>query len=132
MAEVLIDTSAVYALLDRSDRNHTAAVGCLRALRDARDDVMLTNLLVAESHALILVRLGSALARRWLLGLSWPVERATLDDERRARDIIDQWADKEFSYTDAVSFAVMERRRIRSALAFDRHFEQFGWHLFRT
>lgn len=37
--------------------------------------------------------------------------------------------DKDFSFTDALSFAVMERLRIRTAFSLDRHFAQFGWTL---
>ena len=54
------------------------------------------------------------------------VIRAEEADERRARAIIEQFQDKEFSYCDAVSFAVMERLDIREAIAFDDHFRQYG------
>jgi predicted nucleic acid-binding protein len=36
-------------------------------------------------------------------------------------------ADKEWSFTDCVSFAIMTRRNIRDALAHDHHFEQAGF-----
>lgn len=48
------------------------------------------------------------------------------EDEERAVDIICSHEDKTFSYTDATTFAVAERLEIRRALAFDRHFVQFG------
>jgi len=35
--------------------------------------------------------------------------------------------DKRYSLTDSLSFIVMERRGIETALAFDRHFEQAGY-----
>jgi predicted nucleic acid-binding protein len=35
--------------------------------------------------------------------------------------------DKDYSYVDATSFAVMERLGIETAFTFDRHFEQYGW-----
>src|SRR2546425_366427 len=54
------------------------------------------------------------------------VIRAEEADERRARAIIEHYQDKEFSYCDAVSFAVMERLDIREAIAFDDHFRQYG------
>ncbi|MGI8687765.1 MAG: type II toxin-antitoxin system VapC family toxin [Thermomicrobiales bacterium] len=47
-------------------------------------------------------------------------------DEQRARAIIFQYDDKDFSLTDATSFAVMERLHIMHAFAFDHHFTQFG------
>jgi predicted nucleic acid-binding protein len=35
--------------------------------------------------------------------------------------------DKGFSYTDATSFALMERLRLRRALALDKRFRQYGF-----
>jgi len=129
MARVLIDTSAVYALLDRDDTNHAAAKACLEKLRRLRTEPWLTNFVLGESHALLLARLGHEVARKWLLANTWPVERVTVEDEERARDIIRRQADQTYSYVDATSFAVMERLRIRRALAFDRHFQRFGFEL---
>jgi predicted nucleic acid-binding protein len=45
---------------------------------------------------------------------------------QRAKAIITQYTDKEFSLTDATIFVVMDRLRISSALTFDRHFSQYG------
>ena len=42
------------------------------------------------------------------------------------RAILDRYADKDFSLTDAINFAVMDRLRLRTAFAFDRHFAQYG------
>jgi predicted nucleic acid-binding protein len=126
MARVLVDTSAIYALLARDDHNHHAARNGLDQLRKRRDEPIITNFIVAECHALLLARLGSNVARRWLSTSAWQVERSSPEDEDSAREIILTHADKGYSYTDAVSFAVMKRLRIRVAFAFDRHFKQFG------
>jgi predicted nucleic acid-binding protein len=96
-------------------------------LKNTRSEPFLTNFIVAECHALTLARLGAALARSWLLTNVWAVERVTLDDEVSAREIIRKYTDKTFSYIDATSFAVMERLRLRTALAFDPHFRQYGF-----
>jgi len=52
--------------------------------------------------------------------------RISEEDEERAVAIIEGYADKAFSYTDAASFAVMRRLGIETAFSFDRHFAQFG------
>ena len=127
MAQVLVDTSAIFALLDRSDTFHPAAKNALNELRRRRGSPLITNFIVAESHALLLSRLGADIARRWLLQNVWPVERVNDDDELRARLVIRQYADKTFSYTDATSFAMMERLGIKTAFAFDPHFRQYGF-----
>lgn len=129
MARILVDTSAVYALLDRGDAWHESAEASLEDLKRARSEPLLTNFLVAECHALLLSRLGGAVARKWLLANVWAVERVTADDERAAKEIIRKYADKSFSYTDATSFAVMERLGLRTAFAFDPHFRQYGFRI---
>ena len=126
MAQLLVDTSAVYALIDRDDTYHRKAVSLLRSLPRRGLRPLLTNFVVAESHALLLSRLGAEIARDWLLRQIWPVERITPEDEEKARKIIRRYSDKSFSYTDATSFAVMERLGIKEAFAFDPHFRQYG------
>jgi uncharacterized protein len=126
MAQVLVDTSAVYALIDRDDTYHRRAANILRSLPQRGLTPLLTNFIVAECHALFLSRLGADLARDWLFKQIWPIERVNPQDEERARQIIGRYTDKNFSYTDATSFAVMERLRFGEAFAFDPHFQQYG------
>lgn len=126
MAQALVDTSAVYAIIDRDDANHRKATSILRHLSRQGVTPVLTNFIVAESHALLLSRLGAAIARDWLLKQIWPVEAITPADEKKAKEIIQRYTDKTFSYTDATSFAVMERLGINGAFAFDVHFQQYG------
>jgi uncharacterized protein len=126
MARVLVDTSAIYALLDRNDARHRAARAGLKRLQKSRTEPFLTNFIVAECHALLLVRLGIEVARTWLLDNVWSVERIAAEDEQSAREIVRKYIDKTFSFTDATSFAVMDRLKVRRALAFDRHFDQYG------
>ena len=127
MARILVDTSAVYALIDRSDRWHSTAKAALDDIKKSRSEPVLTNFLVAECHALLLARLGAPLARSWLTNNVWTVQRVTVDDEARALSIIAKYTDKSFSYADATSFAVMERLGLRRAFAFDPHFRQYGF-----
>jgi len=127
MARILVDTSAVFALLDRSDANHATARDRLEQLKRRRAEPLLTNFILAESHALVLSRLGADIARRWLVGNVWPVERVTEDDETKAAAIIGRHVDKTYSYTDAASFAVMDRLGLKTVFAFDPHFRQYGF-----
>jgi len=116
-------------LIDRDDAYHRRATSILRTLPRRGLTPLWTNFLVAESHALLLSRLGANTARDWLLTQISPVEPVTPADERKARDIIQHYVDKGFSYTDATSFAVMERLHLREAFAFDPNFQQYGLRL---
>jgi len=80
---------------------------------------------------LLLSRLGAQTARAWVLNQNWPIEPLSLADEEKAKQIIRRYTDKTFSYTDATSFAVMERLGVNEAFAFDPHFQQYGFKLSR-
>ncbi|HEY7295584.1 MAG TPA: VapC toxin family PIN domain ribonuclease [Dehalococcoidia bacterium] len=126
---LLVDTNAYCGLTDPNDGTHRAAVSTARQLSTAPIRRYTTNFIVAESNALILIRRGYTAALRFLDELaagSTVIIRIRAVDEQRAQAIIRQFADKRFSFTDATSFAVMDRLRIAQAFTFDRNFSQFG------
>lgn len=125
----LVDTSAYFALTDSRETTHQAARVIATRLGTERWRLFTTNFIVAETHALLLARLGRDPAARVLQEIdrgSITIVRVTAADEQRARKIIYQYDDKEFSLTDATSFAVMERLKIPYAFTFDRNFTQYG------
>lgn len=126
MRPVFVDTSAFYAALNRKDRFHLDAATLFEhAVRDGWR-LITSNFVVAETHALILTRLGQGLATAWLRNVPATVLRISREDEQKAIRIILAYRDKAFSYCDATSFAVIERARISRVMAFDRHFRQYG------
>lgn len=125
--EVLVDTSAIAATLNKKDDHHQHARETLQTARDRDDRLFVTNFLVAETYGLVNVRLGARHARAWLRENTMPVERVTPEDEERAEEILLDHDDKAYSYVDATSFAVMERLGVDVAFEFDEDFEQFGW-----
>ena len=128
--QVLIDTSAYYASANRRAENHTRALEIFAQLGSQRRLLYTTNFIVAEIHALLLRRLGRASAAAYIAGLyegETGIVRVKRADEQRALEIITAHDDKDYSFTDATSFAVMERLRIGTAFTFDRHFAQYGF-----
>ncbi len=126
---VFVDTGAYYALADPGDTSATVAKVISEHLIAERWVIYTSNFILAEIHALLLRRRGRAVALKVLEDLDQSpttIERVTVADEARAREIITQYDDKNFSLTDATSFAVMERLGITCAFTFDRNFEQYG------
>ena len=125
----LVDSSAYFALAYSRESNHAAARAIADKLAHERWRLFTTNFILAETHALILTRLNRVVALRVLTQIEQSpttVIRVSAADETRARAILAQYQDKDFSLTDATSFAVMERLGIRSAFSFDRNFAQYG------
>jgi predicted nucleic acid-binding protein len=123
---VLWDSSAILALLDADDTDHGAALRVARRIAAERRRSFVTNYVEVETHALLLRRIGRGIAREWLLTAALPVVRVAIGEEERAREILSTYSDKDWSLCDAISFAVIERRRVAMAFSFDRHFRQFG------
>jgi predicted nucleic acid-binding protein len=117
-------------LADRRSPDHEQANGIRSRLTAERRSLYTTNFIAAETHALVLNRLSSDLASRVLRSIDASTTtyiRVSWGDEQRAREIIRTYDDKDFTLTDATSFAVMERLRIGSAFTFDHHFAQYGF-----
>ena len=53
--------------------------------------------------------------------------KVTEEIENKACGIFSKYEDKELSFTDCTSFAIMEKFGIRNAFAFDDDFERMGY-----
>jgi uncharacterized protein len=132
---VFVDSSVYLALLDQDDEHHREATQIVHQLAQARYRQFTTNVLLIESHALILSVLGRAQAAQFLKDMQEShtvIVRVRASDEARAKQILFQYTDKDFSFADAISFAVMERIDIRLAFTFDRDFAQYGFTVLRA
>lgn len=123
---VLWDSSAVLALLDADDADHRAATLIAREIAEEKRPSFITNYVEVETHALLLRKLGRALARQWLLSEGLPVVRVSPREELHAKELLERYSDKDWSLCDAISFAVINSREVGAAFSFDRHFLQFG------
>lgn len=129
--ELFVDTSAWYPLVDTAHPDHESLAGTLRERIAEGAVVVITNLVLAESHALIMRRIGREAALTFLDGARAQPNVVVYSDreleQKACTDWLDRFEDQRFSLTDAVSFAVMAERGIAEALALDRHFSTAGF-----
>jgi predicted nucleic acid-binding protein len=123
---VLWDSSAILALLDADDADHTRAVAVAQDIASERRPSFITNYIEAETHALLLRKLGRSIAREWLLTGGLTVVQAFRADEQKAKEILARHTDKDWTLCDAISFAVLDARHVTRAFSFDHHFRQYG------
>ncbi|MDO8750121.1 MAG: PIN domain-containing protein [Dehalococcoidia bacterium] len=130
---VLVDTSAFYARMDMNDQWYQKALQGFNQLVQERRPAYTTNLVVAETYTLALGRLGYSMAQQWLEAL-YPINLVFQRQEHYSvvQKTLERYSGRGFSYTDVFSFVAMEEIGIRTAFAFDRHFQEYGWDLFPT
>ena len=122
------DTSFWIALVRSREHHHAAAVAIQQA---NREPILTTNLILGETWTFLNRRDGHDVARR-TIELIRASQRASVErvDERH-EDEAWRWLarhdERTYSFVDATSFAVMRRRRIREALAFDGDFSAAGY-----
>jgi predicted nucleic acid-binding protein len=130
-AELFVDTSAWFALANRRIAGHVRVERALRERLREGTRIVTTDLVVAETHVLLLRRASHAAALAFLTKVvvaPTVVVSSTPDLEETARvDWLAQYQDQPFSFTDAVSFTVMRERNIREALTLDHHFAEAGF-----
>lgn len=127
------DTSFWFALQERRDRNHGEARAIVRA---GTGRLCVSNHVVGETWTLIRRRAGHAAAVGFLDRLDRLPDVEVCHVDRAVEDDAWRWLrrhdEREYSFVDATSFAVMRRRRIHEALAFDGDFNAAGFVEVRT
>lgn len=124
-----VDTSAIYAILDRSDSNHESAKNCWFALIDAKEPLFTTSYVVVESCALAQSRLGLEAVRAISEELLPVIEIVWIDQpiHTGAMTALLAAQRRKLSLVDCVSFAVLRLRGSKIAFAFDQHFMEEGF-----
>jgi uncharacterized protein len=123
-----VDTSFLVAFQFARDEHHRAA----RAIWESSSGPLLTtNHVIGETWTFLRRRVGHAGAVRFLdvVGRSrrLTVTRVEERDEEAAWQWLRRHDEREYSFVDATSFAVMRRRRLADALAFDGDFAAAGF-----
>ena len=124
MNGIFVDTGAWYALVDTDDADHGAASAFL-AVNTL--PLITTNAVFSETVTLIRYRIGHEAA--FIFGQKLKesafvrMVAVTVTDEERAWEIFTKYRDQDFSFVDCTSFAVIQRMKLTSSFAFDRHFK---------
>ena len=130
---LFVDTGAWFALADKSDQYHNRACSLYPQLLRNYNHLITTNFVIAETYILIRRAIGHEAAITFLenIAASPRVREIYFDSllEKVAKDILRKYQDQDFSYTDAVSFAVMMKFETKQAFSFDQHFVTAGFTL---
>ncbi len=125
----LIDTSALYTLLDEDDPDHPTAVRIFNGLPTRERDLVLHSYALSETIALLQRRLGLDAVRRLVDAILPVVEIVWVDRDLHDRAVAAMLASgrRSVSLVDHLSFILMRDRQMRTAFAFDRDFADQGF-----
>jgi hypothetical protein len=117
---ILVDTNALYALVDDAEPQHQAVYQFV----DRTEQALLVPITVLpELDYLVFTRLGPRIqirVLRSLLGGEFQIETPTAQDLERAVELAEQYAGSGLGLVDASIAAIAERLNIRQILTLDR------------
>ena len=117
---VVLDTSFLFALTDFTDRNHNRFLAMVQSINEP---LLLPSVVLPEVCYLIASRLGHQAIRKFIANLvvsGIQIESMTAKDLERVNQILEQYADSQLDFVDAVIVAIAERLRITRILTLDR------------
>lgn len=131
---IFVDTSFWAALTAATDDRHDDAVRLFERVAEQR--LVTSNHVRGETWTLLRRRRGHRSAVRFLDFIEATprvsVERVARDVEEECLRWLRSRDEREYSFVDATSFALMRRNGIREALAFDGDFSAAGFVELRT
>jgi uncharacterized protein len=123
---IFVDTGVWYAAaVDEGERS----VACQRVLKRHVADLATSDAVLAELWLLLQGRGWGHLALPTVADIvaTSVVLSAGHVERRTALEVLAAWPDQGFSYTDALSFAMMEAEGITTAASLDRHFSVYRY-----
>jgi hypothetical protein len=132
--DIFIDTSAFIALIDKGDRYHKVAKNFI--LKFKKEIILYTsNYIIDETITRLRKTAGFKIAMQFgeiIFSTSnfYQIYYIDPDLEQFAFEIFKKFSDKDLSFTDCTSFALMKRLRLKKAFAFDEDFIHAGFELY--
>jgi predicted nucleic acid-binding protein len=129
--EIFVDTSGLYALVEKKDAHHIAARDAVGKLARAGKTLIVTDYVLAETVNLANARSGPHVAVRVLdlieQSVGIRIEWIALARFDATKAYYRKHADHAYSFTDCSSFVVMRELRLQEALTTDSHFSAAGF-----
>lgn len=125
------DTSALYALMVRTELSHDVVQGTFAKLVRGRRTIWTTSFVIVETMALLQQRIGLSASRDFDEQVL-PIVRVRWVDEALYRLGTERfWREdrRRLSLVDCVSFEFMKAEGLTTAFAVDRHFSDAGFRL---
>lgn len=131
---VLVDTSALFALADASDQNHLLATQTWDTLTRQTSTLLSTNYIILETVSLLQRCLGMAAVRDFQVSIVPLIQLIWIDEtlHRSGTNAMLAANRRQLSLVDCTSFAAARQFNVETIFAFDQHFVEQGFRLAQT
>lgn len=126
-----VDTSFFKAVIDEKDQFHHQSLKIFDKLRQSKVQLITSNYILDETFTLVRSRCGLEKVKQFKAVLEqfeedFSIIRVLVTDEANAwKWFLKDWTG--LSFTDCISFALMERLGLNRVTTFDRHFQRAGF-----
>jgi uncharacterized protein len=124
---IFVDTGAWFASTVPSDPNYPKAKAWMQ---NNQSPLLTTDYVIDETLTLLRARGKSqraiALGTAFFSGAIAQIYYLTQEDIQATWQTFQQFADKQWSFTDCSSKIILEKFKCKEAFVFDHHFKQFG------
>ena len=130
---IFIDSGAFLARYLSHDQYHQMAVDFWNEIKLSREHTHTSNFVLDEVFTLLGRRAGHSFAAQRAKNIyaskTLTILRPNQEDELKALSHFIKYADQFISFTDATSFVLMRREKIKRVFSFDKHFQWAGFRI---
>ena len=130
---IFVDSNAFIAIRNLNHPLHQPAIRISSHLVNENGYLITTNIVIAEVFTVLSMRVNKMVAVQFGKDLEKQEMPIVFIDEfyhRKAWEIFQKIKDKNVSFFDCTSFAVMEDLGIHKAFSFDKEFKKYGFEIF--
>jgi predicted nucleic acid-binding protein len=131
---IYIDTGAFLARYLSHDQHHPSATAFWDGIRKHRESCFTSNFVLDETFTLLGRRAEYEFAAQRASNIYasklLTILRSERRDEIKAIELFQKYADQYVSFTDCISFVLMNREKIKRVFSFDKHFQWAGFKLY--
>ncbi len=131
---IYIDTGAFLSRHLAKDQYHQQSVAFWNVIGKKRESCITSNFVLDETFTLLGRRGGykfaAQRARNIYASEALKIVRASRDDELKAIDLFEKYAEHSLSFTNCISFVLMQTKKIKRVFTFDHHFQFLGFQTF--
>jgi hypothetical protein len=127
---IFVDTGFWLALFNKRDERHDLARQSIEGFKSNK--LVITDFIVYETITFLNASVKNHQLAMIFLEFIEDLDNIKVFDvdkhlKEAAMEIFKKYSDKNFSFTDCVSFAVMDKFNIYEVFTFDDHFKQMGY-----